>query len=395
MTSPQVDAGAGPDEFDFSDVFTEDSTPAPEPTSATGDSSAPPPESSSPGLDDGQSSPESTAPEAPEDDGLGTPDAPPPPASAAGAPAPTDGTPPPTAAPLVAPENAQFAFKADGAEVQLKGAWVTSDGAHIVIPKGVWDREFRPHFIGNRQQWMQKERGYHSQIQQLQAAKSQKETEAEAVVAEVAEMLSKGPDAFAEWADNFAINAPLLLERAKANAYKQQLDSRAQQETAQQEQERVQQLIPQLQDRLATALEQALSRPDFQLLAATQDEKVELLRDLWTQHGQTLFWEQPDDDPARGIPKGYIGFNEDALANLLSQRAQQIKRVLDRQKATTSVAQKNKAALQPTGIQQKPNNGQRPAAPAPSQPQRPENYRDFKDKLSDPKSDSWAGVFDE
>jgi len=282
------------------------------------------------------------------------------------------------------PDAAPFNFRVDGANVAIDGAWVNPNG-DIVIPRRTWETDIRPRWIANRGGWEQRERGYTEKIRTLESSQSAKEQQAEAVLQQLDSLMQKGPDAMAQWLDNYERNFPLLKAEAEKAALQRQLDSKAELESRRSEEDRRQQEIPRMQNDLAGSLEGLLKDPRFAVLSGTNDENVALLRDLWQNHADAFFWRADRDYPEYGVPRGTMVFQPDRLEQWVSREADRTTRLLARSQKAAAADVRNKAATAPskpfTPHALKPAAPRAPSSPTPAPAPAVNDYEDWKEKM--------------
>jgi hypothetical protein len=192
-----------------------------------------------------------------------------------------DGSPPPPAEPDARPASAEtprgveapaevtpavfqppvggepFHLRVDGRDIPIEGAAMHGD--YLVIPKDAWDRVIRPQYLADRGAWRQKEAGYQRHIQQLGTHRSDTELRAQAMLGKIAELDKGGPEAWANWLDNFAQNRPVLEAEIKARIAEQRAQAMEQQQHQQRQEAQAAQLEPLYQQHLAQTLDQYLS----------------------------------------------------------------------------------------------------------------------------------------
>jgi hypothetical protein len=282
------------------------------------------------------------------------------------------------------PARVPFTFAVDGQQVTVEGAAVVGD--NIIIPKAAWDQVVRPRYLGDRHVWRQREAGLQQQLKEAASAKGDREGRAEAILAKVQELDTGGPEAWAQWLDNFHTTRPILEAEAKARVAEQRLHAIEQQRQEQDSAAQADSLVPRLQSHLDQALSQYLARDEFKVLAADADA---LKATLWDQAAQ-LFFEAPEDFPEAGLRQGDLGFRYDLFTRLLESHAAPARRLAAQVQQATQAAKSNAAAVAPT----------RPVAPTPApSPPRDEAGRfvptspsEWKNKLL---ADDWSDIFSE
>lgn len=243
----------------------------------------------------------------------------------------TEGFTPPTGEP--------FAFTVDGQQVAVDGAVVAGD--YIVIPKAVWDRQIRPNHLADRRVWREKERAYATQLQQAQQGFDERVARADAILAKVAELNAAGPEAWAQWLDQFQQNAPLLEAQARELAARQQLQRIHAMEAERAQSEYATQLVPVLKQHLDRAVDQALALDDYKLLAPDAEA---LKHVLWAEEAERLFFVPERDDPAMGWTAGQVAFRTDVFQRLLDRQALSARRLGQQAAQVAEAAKRNQAA---------------------------------------------------
>ena len=259
----------------------------------------------------------------------------------------------------VPPTGQPFTFRVDGREVPVPGAYVV--GNQILVPKEAWDRHVRPN-VADRSVWREKEAGYQRQLQQASSARSDQELRANALLEKFGELTAKGPQAMAEWLDNYYTNLPVLEAQARASAAERRAAELMQVQQSQVSEQRQAQEVVDAQHHLSATLEQYLQQPEFKALAP---EGQELLQELWTEHQNTLFIRADRDYPEYGLKTGELAISYDALNRLLSRRAAQAQKIADQVAKFQSAATLNAAAVQrPPVVPPRRPNGQFTTPPA-------------------------------
>lgn len=329
-----------------------------------------------------ESAPAAPAASADDDQALGSPepltesDARP--ASAAAPAAPAEATP----AVFQPPAGGEpFHLRVDGRDIPIEGAAMHGD--YLVIPKDAWDRVIRPQYLADRGAWRQKEAGYQRQLQQVQSQRSDTELRAQAMLSKIAELDKGGPEAWANWLDNFAQNRPVLEAEIKARIAEQRAQALEQWQQQQVQEATAAQMEPLYQQHLAQTIDQYLANDQYKVLAGDREE---LLRELWEDHRERLFVKADRDYPEAGIRQGEDAFNFDALERVLERLAGKAKRYAV-QTAKLQQAAKVNASVTPP----KPASKAVPRNPQTGQFQKPATNRNFKDQILD---DDWSDIFE-
>lgn len=288
-------SAAGP-QGDPLDALTLDD-PVAEPTESVPVTDAPKPEVEAPPADQ---SPETQAAVPPADAG---PDA------AAAIPTPQ----------FVPPTGEPFRFRVDRNEVPLEGAVQTPDGG-VYFPPEAWNR-VQSNYIGDRSVWVDERRGWRQEraaleakIQEAAEARSARELEVEESLALLKEVYGN-PERAQSLFEQWHIQGPLLQSQAQARAAQRQLAALEAREKARAEQERARALIPEMQDWLKEEVGTALKQEEWKGLF--QDAQRDgLLRELWDQHLNSVFYEGRD---------GRIHLDREKLHELVGSRAEWIR----------------------------------------------------------------------
>lgn len=250
-----------------------------------------------------------------------------------------DSVPPLTTEGFTPPTGDPFAFTVDGQQVAVEGAVVAGD--YIVIPKTVWDRQIRPNHLADRRVWREKERAYAAQLQHVQQGFDERVARADAILAKVAELNQAGPEAWAQWLDQFQQNAPLLEAQAREMAARQQLERIHAIETERAQAEFAGQLVPVLKQHLDRAVDQALGLDEYKLLAPD----AAVLKDvLWAEEAERLFFVPERDDPNMGWTAGQVAFRTDVFQRLLDRQALSARRLGQQAAQVAEAAKLNHAA---------------------------------------------------
>lgn len=270
---------------------------------------------------------------------------------------------------LTLPEGAQpFAFRVDGREYKPEGAMQLPDGS-VLLPEKAWaqirggllvDREAVNSKLAQARQQVQQARqeAEHQSTAALSAVTLERD-QARAALEEFQKILSAGPDAVMQWAENFAVNRPALEARMQARALEVRLQQAEQErQTWQQQQaqateaQQAEALRPQLEAHLEHALDVKLAG-EFAGIASTPQEKADLRAFLWeTMRGQ-LFYEDEQG----------IGFRTDLLDTVLGREKARQDAVAKKATVLSEAARRNAAATAPTSAA--PRRGTPPPAKAP------------------------------
>lgn len=322
---------------------------------------APAPEGEAPQPPEGVSADPEPAPTPDPDTASASPEAP-------AAPDPTEPT--TIEAPWTPPTGDPFKFKVDGTEVTPTGAVRTPDGG-VYLPPGVWDREVRERYLGNRDVWRQTEQAYRQQIAQAQdQARAADPSNNPTVVGarKVMDFLLNGdPEKVIEYLDNRRTNLPLTMAQAEKELLQRQLTER--QETEQSS--RLQQEQAAADQQLTAFLEQqvktAVSDPALKILAENEDDLLDLIQDVTTRHGLDVLAAVPPEQAGMLAAQGWqvlgqavgkaVLFHPQQFRGLLEKRAEKATKLRQRFEQTAKAEKRNTAALTPP----KPA----PAAPRP------------------------------
>lgn len=294
--------------------------------------------------------------------------------------------PPLTTAGYTPPTGDPFTFTVDGQQVAVDGAVVAGD--YIVIPKTVWDRQIRPNHLADRRVWREKERAYSTALQEAQQGFDERVARADAILARVAELNQAGPEAWAQWLDQFHQNAPLLEAQAREMAARQQLERIQAAETARAQHEQASTLVPVLRQHLERAVETAIGLEDYKLLAPDAAALKEL---LWSEEAERLFFVPERDDPGMGWRAGEVAFRTDVFQRLLDRQLLTAKRVGQQAAQVAQAAKHNQAATAKATTRAKATTPTPPRDPATGQ-FAPASARHWKDQLID---EDWSDILEE
>lgn len=263
-------------------------------------------------------------------------------------------TQPPAVAGFTPPLDSQpFSFRVDGEEVQPKGALAFADGYYF--PKAVWDREIRPHYLGSRNAWRQRERDYQTRIFDAERATQTERNVADKIQQEVLTLLESGPDAIQAWLENYRQNAPLMRANIEKARYQEELEALKAAQQEQQEAAHAEALRPRLQQGLVYNVTEIIKElPELSVLGDTPDDVARVATDLWENYGPQCFIEHEQADPARGIAPGQITLNTEFVINRLQREAAKYHTIRDRALRANSAAKSNAAALTPAAPVQTP-----------------------------------------
>lgn len=213
------------------------------------------------------------------------------------------------------PGGQPFRFRADHREVEVPGALEWDHG--IYVPKDAWNGVVSRH-LADREQVYQTVTGLQRQVEELQPDRNPEVLQARVTLQKFLELFDSGPEAVAQWLDNFAVNAPRLQAEIQAQTYQQQLQLRQQQSTLQDQEYMAQQLTGQLPGYLEQNIEALIGQvPE---LGELKGSTKQLREQLWP-FARALFWEADRDYPEHGVMRGQIVVRRDALEPLLKQEA--------------------------------------------------------------------------
>lgn len=227
-----------------------------------------------------------------------------------------------------------FAFKVDGTDVALEG--IRANDTHVVIPRELWDRELRPNYLGSRQAWQQERGQWQGRERQYQQQMAATEERARAVVDEFNALIAD-PNKLLQFVENYERELPLLQQKMRADAAERQIRAVQEQQQAIQQQQQYQALEQAGADALEAEVIALLKEPAFASLAATDDERDDLLVELWQTKAK--HWIQVTPDNRVG------GIDRESLQSELSRRAQFIARREARVREALTTEQRNKAAV--------------------------------------------------
>ena len=229
------------------------------------------------------------------------------------------------------PEGGQpFRFRADHREVEVPGALEYEHG--IYVPKEAWNGVVSRHLADRDTLFQQHQREVNRLQQEVEIRdpdKNPRVIEAGVTLQKFRELMDQGPEAVAQWLDNFAVNRPLLEAEIRAQTLQAQLEARQQQST-QYEQE---QLVAQVTERLPGYVEENISALISQTpeLASLKGSEKKLVEQLWPYIG-SLLWEADRDYPEHGVRRGQIVPRKELFLQALKQEAtrrDEIKRLED------------------------------------------------------------------
>lgn len=252
-------------------------------------------------------------------------------------------------------------FRVDGEEVTPKGALAFPDG--YWIPRQTWDREIRPHYLGSRNAWRQRERDLASQVAERERAVNTERTIADKIQAEVLALIESGPDGIAAWLQNYHQNAPVMMAQIEKTRAIEELAAVRAAQQEQQEAVHAAALAPRMQQWLHDAMTHTIKQtPELAVLGENPEELSGLRDEFWETYGQALFWEAEHADPARGIAQGAIYVNPDTLLVALNREAQKVQVIRDRLTRANAAAKANAAVIAPTVTAPVPSRATPPAA---------------------------------
>lgn len=273
-----------------------------------------------------------------------------------------------------------FHLRVDGRDIPIEGAAMHGD--YLVIPKTQWDRVIRPQYLADRGAWRQKEAGYQRQLQQISTQRSDTELRAQAMLGKIAELDKGGPEAWANWLDNFAQNRPVLEAEIKARIAEQRAQALEQQQQAQWQEAQAAQIEPLYQQHLAQTLDQYLGHDQYKVLAG---EREELLRELWEDHRDRLFVKADQDYPEAGVRAGEDAFSFDHLERVLERVAAKAKRYAAQTVKVQQAAKVNASVTPSKPAKQAPRDRQT------GQFQKAAPTKNYKDQILD---EDWNDIFE-
>lgn len=295
-----------------------------------------------------------------------------------------------------------FTFKADGVEASIAG--IVANDTHVVIPRAVWDSEFRPKHLANReawqgerQQWQQRIQQAEGYAQQVEAQRTERELQAEAILREHAALM-EDPNRLQAFLADFERQAPIMQARIEAQTYKAQLDQRAQAEKAARDREDYEAMYQRSADAFERDVRAMLADTKYAGLTSNDDEITDLLAEIWNPQ---LVLIPNRDVPELGYRRGEPIANRERITELLDRKAAFLmKRQAAWQQATQAVT-RNAAAVAPPATSPrtaKPSTPTKPpaappvrAAKAPAPPARA--YRTT-DEDKEAWSNDYAGLLD-
>lgn len=214
------------------------------------------------------------------------------------------GTPP--AAPPAAPAAPSvWEFQGDGRTLFVEGSTKNVDGS-LAIPA-----DQVPHLesllaegAAHRGSWRGEKEQYEGRIAQLEDQVANKANDPEIVRArayneQLLALIAKGPDAVAEWLDNYERNFPVFQARAQEAVLRQQLSERDARLSAIDEERSAAELTPQIEARIGGVVERMAAQ--YPTLNAEQ-----LHRRIVTRHLDQVAYEVDPKERSRGLAAGEV-----------------------------------------------------------------------------------------
>jgi len=233
---------------------------------------------------------------------------------------------------------APFTFKADGVEATIDG--IRANETHVVIPRTVWDSEFRPKHLANREAWQEERGQWQQRIQQAETAaqmaqrqRSEREDYAQAIIAQHNALMSD-PAKLAAFFEDFERQAPILQARIEADTYRSQLQQRQQTEQQARAAAEYEQLFERSADAYEADMRSLLKDPKYAPLATDEEELTDLLAELWNPALVLL-------DPRGGAPT----LNRAPILEQLDRRVAFLTRRQSTWQKTAHAEATNKAAV--------------------------------------------------
>jgi hypothetical protein len=321
MAKPDDDAFLGELDAIFDATASELRGDEPESSTATVDPAAPAPDPAAPAAGTSTETDSGNSAEGEAGTGADAPARQPAPAEAA---LPGD-QPPPAASPAAAPEAGTppaaaagakpFTFKAVGGEHPLPGATELPNGSVVIAPEAVTDfRRFAASATELRQNFVKLQRDSARELKRVQEQRTAKDIQADASIALMAEVFAMDPDQRYEWAMKLDEERPKL----EAQIREQQLDAREKEIEARSRgpelspEERREQFAGLATAELNKSFQTIMSSPDAKLL--TQDE-AKAIYTRWVKRLDVLARPAEADDPALGIKKGQLVFDDTEVVN--------------------------------------------------------------------------------
>lgn len=213
------------------------------------------------------------------------------------------------------PEGGQpFRFRADHREVEVPGGLQWDHG--IYVPTDAWDGVVQRH-LADRDALQQY---YGGQIENLQRQVIELNPEhhpivleAQATLGALRELFDRGPQAMAEWFDQFAVNRPLFEAENRAKALQQQLELRQQQLTQAEFQASAQRVYEELPGYLEQNIAALISQvPELKGLKGSEKKLVE---QFWP-YVRAIFNDADPNYPGQIVPR------REVLEPMLRQEAE-------------------------------------------------------------------------
>lgn len=212
------------------------------------------------------------------------------------------------------PEGGQpLRFRADHREVDVPGALEWDHG--VYIPKEAWNTVVSRH-LADREQFYQTLQGLQRQVDERDPEKHPRVLQADVTIKKFLELFDKGPEAVAQWLDNYAVNRP-LLEAEIRNAT---LEAQLQAQSHQVGDAEFQATVRGIQEQLPGYVEQNIAAlitqvPEFQGLKGSEKKLVE---QFWP-FLHSILMEADRDYPEYGVAQGQIVVRREVLEQLLRQ----------------------------------------------------------------------------
>lgn len=249
-----------------------------------------------------------------------------------------------------------FQFRVDGTDVNLDG--IRANDTHVVIPRELWQRELMPNYLGSREAWQEQRGQWTQREREYQQAIQQEQLERKAVVDEFNALISD-PQRLQQFLTDFERELPVLQQKLRADAAERQLH--AQQYRLQQQQQQAE--YSHAFEAGTTAFEaecvSLLKDPAFSALAASPEERDDLLAEIWTLGG-----------PQHVLidARGQVSIDKDWLQQQFARRASVLARREAQWRKVSTTEQRNAAAVAPPATSPRTApipkaNGSKPATP--------------------------------
>lgn len=253
----------------------------------------------------------------------------------------------PAEATPVAAKSRPFSFRADGSDVAVEGATVRGD--EIVIPRDAWFRHVQPH-LADRRGWERERSRMQSQLRTLDPERNEAVVRAQHLLGKldaIQAALEKGDEGpLVDLVNNFTQRFSVWRTEAENEALKRAVKSRDEVATAEQNEQELEQLLPQLAQGLLATVDNVL-QADYKGLGFKSDD---VASDLWElfERGAQVFVDlrDPATAQARGVaPDIYV--DTALVQRYLDRPARVIRERSAAMRSKAAAAKQNAAVLAP------------------------------------------------